>query len=100
MNEILLTPLTPAPGIVEVTLVTSLACHFCDDALERLGGLEHRGLLRLTTIPSDSPVGQVLIGQHRPRMFPLILLEGNYFHDGRLPRGKFARLTVQLEATH
>ncbi len=79
-------------------LVTAPACHFCEDAQERLGPFEARGLLQLTLVPAESPDGQALIGKHRPGMFPLMLLDGRYFHDGRLPRGKLARLVQQLEA--
>lgn len=99
MNETLQTaPAGPTTVLAEVTLVTAPACHFCEDAQERLGQLEARGLMRLTLVPSESPEGQELIRRHRPGMFPLTLLEGRYFHDGRLPRGKLARLVQQLEA--
>ena len=90
-------PTSPADPVT-VTLVTAEACHFCDDARERLAALERRGLLRLTTLPADSPAGQALIAEHRPRMFPLTLLDGRYFNDGRIPRGKLARLAEWLEA--
>lgn len=80
-----------------MTLVTAPACHFCDDARERLAVLEERGLLRLSIVPAESSEGKALIARHRPGMFPLMVLEGEYFHDGRLPRGKLARLTHRLE---
>jgi hypothetical protein len=99
VNESLQTaPVGPTTARAEVTLVTAPACHFCEDARERLGELERRGLLRLALVPAESPEGQELIRWHRPGMFPLTLVEGRYFHDGRLPRGKLARLVQQLEA--
>lgn len=99
MNETLLTtPTQTTTARTGMTLVTAPACHFCDDAQQRLGVLEERGLLQLTLVPAEAPQGQALIAKHRPGMFPLILIEGRYFHDGRLPRGKLARLVQQLEA--
>lgn len=99
MNETLQTALVGSPTTTRprMTLVTAPACHFCEDAHERLGVLESRGLLTLTLVAAESPDGQALIGKHRPGMFPLMILDGNYFHDGRLPRGKLARLVQQLE---
>ncbi|MBB1509579.1 glutaredoxin [Tessaracoccus sp. MC1756] len=82
----------------EVVLVTATACHFCDDAHARLHELQEVGLLRLRTVAADSDEGAALIAAHRPAMFPLTLVEGQRFHDGRIPRGKLARLRTGLEA--
>ncbi|MHA6524432.1 glutaredoxin [Tessaracoccus sp. G1721] len=99
MNEISAPALAAAPTeVVDVTLVTTPACHFCDDAHHRLDALDRAGLLRLTTVPAESPQGQELIAEHRPGMFPLTLVAGRYFHDGRIPRGKLARLVEHLGA--
>lgn len=99
MNEIPAPALPSAPtGVVDVTLVTTPACHFCDDAHERLEALDRAGLLRLRTVPADSPEGRALIAEHRPGMFPLTLVAGRHFHDGRIPRGKLARLVDHLGA--
>ena len=99
MNEIPAPALATTPaGVVDVTLVTTPACHFCDDAHQRLGSLDRAGLLRLTTVPAESPEGEALIAEHRPGMFPLTLVAGRYFHDGRIPRGKLARLVDHLGA--
>ncbi len=81
-----------------MTLVTAPGCHFCEDARDRLGQLETRGLLHLSIVPAESALGQELIAKHRPGTFPLLLLDDRYFHDGRLPRGKLARLVQQLES--
>ena len=99
MNEILAPEWLSAPAeAVPVTLVTTPACHFCDDAHARLDALDRAGLLRLTTVPAESPEGEALIAEHRPGMFPLTLVAGRYFHDGRIPRGKLARLVEHLGA--
>ena len=99
MNEILAPESLSAPdAAVPVTLVTTPACHFCDDAHARLDALDRAGLLRLTTVPAESPEGEALIAEHRPAMFPLTLVAGRHFHDGRIPRGKLARLVEHLGA--
>lgn len=99
MNELPAPALSTAPAdLVDVTLVTTPACHFCDDAHHRLEALERAGLFRLTTVPAESPEGQTLIAEYRPGMFPLTLVAGRYFHDGRIPRGKLARLVEHLGA--
>ncbi|QTO38201.1 glutaredoxin [Tessaracoccus sp. MC1865] len=96
------TALTAAPRAgtepAEVILVTAPACHFCDDAHARLRDLQDVGLVRLRTVAADSDEGAALIAAHRPAMFPLTLVEGRRFHDGRIPRGKLARLVSELEA--
>ena len=99
MNEILAPESLSAPDeAVPVTLVTILACYFCDDAHARHDALDRAGLLRLTTVPAESPEGEALIAEHRPGTFPLTLVAGRHFHDGRIPRGKLARLVEHLGA--
>ncbi|WGT46020.1 MULTISPECIES: glutaredoxin [Tessaracoccus] len=99
MNEIPASaPPTAPTEVVNVTLVTTPACHFCDDAHQRLHALERAGLLRLTAVPAESPQGEALIAEHRPGSFPLTLVAGRYFHAGRIPRGKLARLVDRLGA--
>ncbi|MDN5796550.1 MAG: glutaredoxin [Intrasporangium sp.] len=74
----------PAP--VDVTVVTSQACHLCEDALEELA---HRtDELTATVVPADTPLGRQLVQRHRPGMFPLVLVDGLFFSSGRLPRRK------------
>ena len=82
----------------QITVVTAPGCHFCDDAHARLHALGRAGLLRLTAVPAESPQGEALIAEHRPGMFPLTLVAGRYFHAGRIPRGKLARLVDHLGA--
>ncbi|MHA6525747.1 thioredoxin domain-containing protein [Tessaracoccus sp. G1721] len=99
VNEIKAAPPLSAPTEpVDVTLVTTSACHYCHDAHTRLDALDRAGLLRLTTVQAESPEGQALIAEHRPGLFPLTVVGGRYFHDGRIPRGKLARLVDHLGA--
>jgi hypothetical protein len=43
-------------------------------------------------VEADSDRGRSLVSQHRPAMFPLILVDGVFFSVGRLPRGKLRAL--------
>lgn len=81
-----------------ITLVTSPACHLCDDAHEALSGLVDTSRIRLTTVRADSPEGIDLLKRHRPMMFPLVLLDGTFFSAGRLPRRKLERHLGRLVA--
>lgn len=83
---------TTEPHRVAVTLVHSPACHFCDDAAEALAELARVHPLEVTTLPLESPEGAALVATHRPSMNPLVLVDGEYFSSGRLPRKKLLRL--------
>ena len=87
-----------AAGPPVLTVVRSPACHYCSDAetaLERLAG-EHA--LRVRYVELDSAEGQELVRVHRPGMNPLVLLDGAFFSQGRLPRRKL-RAVLERRAT-
>ena len=88
----------PTPPPAAVTLVHSEACHFCDDALEALRSLADEFALELSVVPIDSAVGSTLVAVHRPAMNPLVLVDGQFFSSGRLPRKKLVRLLEQRGA--
>ncbi|MCW5952824.1 MAG: glutaredoxin family protein [Propionibacteriaceae bacterium] len=73
-----------------ITLITSPGCHFCVDAHTVLATLADQGRINLTTIDAETPEGESLVGVHRPALFPLVLLDGDVFSAGRLPRRKLA----------
>ncbi len=75
-----------------VTVVHTTACHFCDDARQALGELAREYPLRVVTVAADAPEGQRLLAEHRVGMFPLVLLDGAFFSQGRLPRRKLRKL--------
>lgn len=82
-----------SPGeAVEITVVQSPACHLCEDAQDvvRRLGAEYQLSLRLVDVHSDE--GRALVGQHRPAMYPLVLVGGAFFSAGRLPRGKLLKI--------
>jgi hypothetical protein len=77
---------------VRVTLVTAPACHFCADAQAALETLARQHPLAIDEIAADSLAGQALLREHGTGMFPLVMVDGDFFAAGRLPRGKLARL--------
>lgn len=74
---------TPVP---RATLVTSSACHLCEDAHRELSRRAERGELSLEVVSVDSEQGRRLVAAHRPAMFPLVLLDGQRLGQGRLSR--------------
>jgi len=87
-----------APPAVPVTLVHSAACHFCDDARSALEAIARDFALKVTEIDLESADGAALVTLHRPAMNPLVLVDGEYFSAGRLPRRKLVKLLGQRGA--
>jgi glutaredoxin len=84
------------PASIQATLVTSEACHFCEDAQELLTEMsrEHPISVRLVDMLSDE--GRQLAVAHRMPFPPLLLLNGEAFGHGRISRRK---LTKHLNTT-
>lgn len=80
------------PPLAHLTVVEAEACHFCHDAREALDGLASRYPLDITSIDARDPLGIELMQEHRAAMNPLVLVDGAFFSQGRLPRGKLQRL--------
>jgi len=74
-----------------ITVVQAPACHFCDDAKHALTAMSQQTPLVIRVVDIDSDEGRALIAGHRPAMNPLVLLDGQYFSSGRLPRKKLAK---------
>lgn len=83
---------TLKPHRTAVTLVHSPACHFCDDAAAALAELATTHRIEVTTVALESAEGAELVARHRPGMNPLVLVDGEFFSSGRLPRKKLLRL--------
>lgn len=83
---------TDAPTAPNVTVVVTTACHLCEDAVGELTQRVSQGRLELTVVTAESQEGRALLAQHRPTMFPLALLDGQYFSAGRLPRRKLDKV--------
>jgi glutaredoxin len=80
---------TPTPRI---TVVPSAACHFCDDADRTLAELASAFVYDVERVPLETAEGQRLVALHRPALAPLVLVDGEYFSAGRLPRKKLVQL--------
>jgi glutaredoxin len=82
----------PSREPAEITVVESEACHFCEDAHRALDALAACYPLVVETIALRSEAGQRLMRAHRASMSPLVLLDGQFFSHGRLPRRKLAKV--------
>ncbi|MCU0278326.1 MAG: hypothetical protein MUE31_05475 [Candidatus Nanopelagicales bacterium] len=78
-----------------VTVVESEACHFCADAHQVLREAAANYPLEVHTVDARSPEGQALMQAERATMSPLILLDGQFFSHGRLPRRKLHKVLEQ-----
>lgn len=76
----------------QILLVSSAACGHCADAELVLKKARAEGLVDLEVVDAESARGTALVARHRPAMFPLTLLEGEFFSAGRLPRGLLSRV--------
>lgn len=81
-----------------ITVVSTPACHFCEDADQALQELARDFAMEVSHVALDSAEGRRLVAVHRPAMSPLVLLEGAYFSSGRLPRKKLARQLARMAA--
>lgn len=88
----------PAGEPARITVVQSEACHFCEDARLALAGLADDYPLTVETVDVRSEAGQRLMQAHRASMSPLVLLDGEFFSHGRLPRRKLAKILGQRPA--
>lgn len=86
--------MSPNPDFsrVQVTLVHSEACHYCDDAGAVLAEFAREFPLDIRLVALDSPEGGEAVATHRPAMSPLVLIDGRFFSAGRLPRKKLRAL--------
>ena len=90
----------PSPRPVAVTVVHSPACHFCDDAAEALQALRASYAITVSVVHIESEIGAALVAKHRPAMNPLVLVDGDFFSSGRLPRKKLVKLLQHRGAAH
>lgn len=89
---------TPARGHgapIVVTVVHSPACHLCEDAQTALARLAESYPLVTDPVDIRSERGGALVRAHRPPMSPLVLVDGEFFSFGRLPRRKLVKLLDQ-----
>lgn len=88
----------PSAEPARITIVESEACHFCDDARRVLEQLARSYPVTVVTLDVRSEAGQRLVQVHRASMSPLVLLDGEPFSHGRLPRRKLAKVLEQRQS--
>ena len=81
-----------------VTLLVTTGCQYCEDARAELTARADRGELELDIVSVESAYGRVLQTTHRPAMVPLVLIDGERFSVGRLPRRKLDRSIARRRA--
>lgn len=74
-----------------VTIVVAPACHLCAHAHEALAALAASYPLVVATVDIRTARGMFLVQKYRASMSPLVLLDGEFFSHGRLPRRKLAK---------
>lgn len=77
---------------LDITVVESEGCHYCTDAHDVLEEFSATYPLQVSTVPLTSDMGRALVQRHRPALSPLVLVDGEFFSQGRLPRRKLAKL--------
>ncbi|HVR78886.1 MAG TPA: glutaredoxin [Acidimicrobiia bacterium] len=83
---------------INVIVVTSPGCHFCDDALSLLGELAETYPLRRENVPLSSEVGRALLVRHRVPFPPILMIDGEFFGYGRISRRKLEAHLVSMTA--
>jgi len=76
---------------VLITVVEAAACHLCEDAKSALTVMAQSFPMTVQVLSIGDKPGRALMEQHRAPMSPLVLLDGEYFSSGRLPRRKLER---------
>lgn len=79
-----------------VTVVTTSSCHLCEEAKAELAEIANEFSLTVRTVDASSPEGWALLAQYRPALLPLVVLNGELFSVGRLPRKKLRRTLERL----
>lgn len=77
--------------VVQVTVVTSPACHLCEDALDALEALSRTFPIKVRTVDLAADDGRAIVREHRAPMPPVVLVDGELLGWGRLSRGKLRR---------
>lgn len=74
--------------MLDVLVVTSPACHLCEDALEVLEGLAREYPLSIRQTSIDSDEGRAVFERFHPPLPPFVVVDDELFSAGRLPRKK------------
>jgi Glutaredoxin-like domain (DUF836) len=77
--------------MVDVVVVTSPACHICEDALAALAEFGEEFPLTVREVELDSDEGRTIFRRFHPPLPPFVILDGELFSAGRLPRKKLRK---------
>ena len=86
-----------AAGPVVVTVVEAPACHLCEDAKSALAVIAQSFPITVSVLSVLDEPGRTLMQEHRAPMSPLVLLDGQYFSSGRLPRRKLEKRLAKAQ---
>lgn len=82
---------------IEIVVVSSPGCHYCDESLLFLGDLAERMPLTIRVVALSSDEGRSLLVRHRVPFPPILLIDGEFFGYGRISRRKLeASLTGRV----
>jgi len=84
--------------MVDVLVVTSPACHLCEDALEVLGELAPEYGLTVRDTHIGSVEGRAVFERFHPPLPPFVIIDGDLFSSGRLPRKKLRKYLERSKA--
>ena len=98
MSDMSAGPSGGSGSVTVVTVVHAPACHFCDAAETVLAQLGDVFDLEVNQVAIGSDRGRELMRLHRAPMSPLVLLDGEFFSSGRLPRRKLLELLLRRAA--
>ena len=84
--------------LADITVVEAEACHYCHDARCVLDEMTAEYPLRIRILDIREPAGSELMQEHRAALSPLVLIDGVFFSQGRLPRGKLRQLLAARAA--
>ncbi len=87
---------TDADDRIDVLVVTSQACHFCEMAMDILEALSHEYPLRLRTVDMEDAEGAAIIRAHRIAFPPAVLVAGRFHSNGRVSERKLRRHLDEL----
>ena len=76
---------------IEVLLLTTESCHFCDHAKAVLSRVSEEYPLAVSELPIASPEGRRLAERDGILILPGIYVDGELFGYGRLSEGKLKR---------
>jgi hypothetical protein len=76
----------------DVLVLTSSGCHLCEDAREGLAEIVGTHPFRVREVDMASSEGAALVERYRPSIPPAVIIDGQLFSSGRLPRRKLRKL--------